>query len=431
MEFKEICLLNDSFPPIIDGVANVVVNYAREIEASGHSVSVVTPQHPEADDSQWSFPVVRYPSLDLRENIGYMAGNPFSLNAQLQLSQRPISLLHSHCPVMSNIFARTLRNAMDVPLIMTYHTKFDIDINNAIRSKLLQTGAIKALVNSVSACDELWVVSRGAGENIRSLGYEGDYIVMENGVDMPKGRVPEAEVQEVVKDYDLPKKVPVFLFVGRLMWYKGLRIILDALAALKSQNLDFRMIFIGGGGDEQEVKAYTEQLKLGDKVFFIGPVRDRQKLAAWYCRADLFLFPSTFDTNGLVVREAAAFSLGSVLVGGSCAAENVTNGVDGLLIEENAASLAVCLARIMENADAMHNIGMHASDNLYISWHEAVQKAMERYEIVLDNYHSQKTHHRHAGFSEEFFTFSGDLLNTLAGAEEYRKELEDKLERYW
>lgn len=69
-------------------------------------------------------------------------------------------------------------------------------------------------------------------------------------------------------------------------------------------------------------------------MFFTSPQYDRSVIRAWYCRGDLFLFPSTFDTNGLVVREAAACELASVLVRGSCAAEDITDGRNGFLIEE-------------------------------------------------------------------------------------------------
>ena len=54
---KEICLLNDSFPPLIDGVSNTVVNYARVISSKGTGVSVVTPENPNADDSKFDYPV--------------------------------------------------------------------------------------------------------------------------------------------------------------------------------------------------------------------------------------------------------------------------------------------------------------------------------------------------------------------------------------
>jgi len=387
MNKKEVLLLNDSFPPVLDGVSNAVVNYAEIINKSeAYNPLVVTPNYPGADDSNFSFPVVRYPSIDLRKQIGYTAGIPFIPQTILDLRKHDAKLLHSHCPIASNYLARALREQMDIPLVMTYHTKFDIDIANAIKGKALQQGAIKALVESVNSVDELWVVSKGAGENIKALGCTGDYIVMQNGVDMPRRRACLTEIKKATAGYDLPSQVPVFLFVGRLMWYKGLKIILDALAALKSRQLNFRMVFIGKGGDEKAVRKYAVEHGLGKECIFTGPIYERETLMAWYSRADLFLFPSTFDTNGLVVREAAACSLGTVMIEGSCASEGVTGDVNGLLVEENAASLAVCLARIMDNREAMKAIGENASRDLYISWDTAVGRAMERYEIVIDKY---------------------------------------------
>ncbi len=426
---KEICLLNDSFPPLIDGVTNAVVNYARVIKNSGYDVSVVVPDIDNKDDSVFDYPVIRYPSIDLREKIGYTVGNPFNIPSLLEISKRNISLLHSHCPAMSNMVARTLRDTLNVPLIMTYHTKFDIDIANAIKSKSIQQLTINALINSVDACDELWVVSEGAGQNLRKLGYNGEYVVMRNGVDMPKSSASKEQLDKINKEYNLKDDIPTFLFVGRLMWYKGLRIILDALAALKSQDFDFRMIFIGAGGDEEEVKEYTNELKLNDKVIFTGAISDRNELVGFYSRADLLLFPSTFDTNGLVVREAAACNLGSVLVKDSCAAEGVTNNIDGLLIDENAASLAVCLAKIINNKQAMKKIGENASNNLYYSWDDSIKNAIKRYEIVIDNYNKGLRQNKNK-LSDEIFSLSSNLIDMLAEIEDKKKQIEEKIDRY-
>lgn len=419
---KEICLLNDSFPPLIDGVANVVVNYAKILSDKNYLVSVVTPEHPEADDSAFPYPVIRYPSIDLRKSIGYTAGNPFSLPVLYHLKKRNISLLHSHCPIMSTILARILRGSMDVPLVVTYHTKFDIDIANTIKPEFLQQELIRALVENIAACDELWVVSEGAGKNIRSLGYQGDYTVIPNGVDMSIGRAPESKIWEVTKDYDLPYGIPLFLFVGRMMWYKGVRLILDALAAIKSQDFDFRMVFVGGGGDEEEIREYCTRLNLNDKCFFTGPIYNRDDLRAWYSAANLLLFPSSFDTNGLVVREAAACSLGAVLIRNSCASEGVTHRVDGLLVEENAASLAVCLVEIARHFDAMRQIGENARNNLYLSWEDAIQKAMKRYEYVMDKYKSGG-YPKKKGIAAGLFQFQGNLLDALDTANEKFREL--------
>lgn len=389
MEKKQtICLLNDSFPPIIDGVANAVLNYARIIEKNHAHSLVVTPQVPDADDSSYEFSVVRYPSIDTRKLIGYVTGYPFSPEAAHEIEAQNVSLLHAHCPVVSCLLARQLAEAYGLPLVLTWHTKYDIDIANAVKSKLLQEGALQALLRNVNACDEIWTVSKGAGENLRSIGFEGDYIVMPNGVDLPREKVSEDLIIQTTDGYDLPAEVPCFLFIGRLMWYKGLRIILDALKLLDKSGTDFRMVFVGGGGDEQEVREYTRELSLDRKVIFTGAISDREKLRAWYSRADLFLFPSTFDTNGLVVREAAASDTASVIVAGSCASEGVTDGQNGFLIDENAESLAEKLTELCGDPEIMKTVGKGAGDELYISWTDAVAHAYERYKIVIDNYKS-------------------------------------------
>ena len=53
------------------------------------------------------------------------------------------------------------------------------------------------MVRNIEACDEVWTVSHGAGENLRSLGFRGEYRVMENGVDFPRGRATEAEIAAI------------------------------------------------------------------------------------------------------------------------------------------------------------------------------------------------------------------------------------------
>ena len=148
------------------------------------------------------------------------------------------------------------------------------------------------------------------------------------------------------------------------------------------------MVFVGSGGDKDEVVAYANELGLSDCVFFTSPQYDRSVIRAWYCRGDLFLFPSTFDTNGLVVREAAACELASVLVRGSCAAEDITDGRNGFLIEENADSMAALLAKLCHEPEVLKRVGRQAQEEIYISWDDAVHRAQQRYEIVIEQYRS-------------------------------------------
>ena len=420
---QTICLLNDSFPPQIDGVANAVVNYAEHIEKNGGSAMVVTPSYPEAHDEIYTYPIVRYPSINYKGMEAYRAGFPFSPTVAKSVKENEVALLHSHCPVISTFMARELRRVAKVPIVLTYHSKFDIDIKNVIGNERLQNLCKKAMVENISACDEVWVVSEGAGENLRSIGYEGDYIVMPNGVDFPRERLPQEKIQEVTGAYDLPHNVTTYLFVGRMMWYKGIKIILDALSKLKDAGKDFRMVFVGDGDDKSDIEEYAKEIGLYDHCVFTGAIRDRTILAAWYCRADLFLFPSSYDTNGLVVREAAACDLATVLLKGSCAAEGITDGRNGFLIDENAESLYICLMALYDNLDKVKSVGKCAADEIYISWDTSVARAMERYKIVINNFENG-LYPKYRNAAEGFFKMQGELMNALSTLSRNKKSRE-------
>ena len=418
-ERLSVCLLNDSFPPVIDGVANAVLNYARVIQGELGSVVVGVPDYPGTTDN-YAFPVVRYPSIDTTKIVGYRAGYPFSPRAMDALAHCGPDIIHTHCPVMSTVLARALRERLDVPVVFTYHTKFDIDIRRALSGHLLQQTAIRLLVDNISACDEVWVVSHGAGENLRSLGYTGEYIVMENGVDFPRGPADETKCAALRRELGLPDGLPVYLFVGRMMWYKGIRIILDALAALRQSGRDFRMLLVGDGMERREMEQAAEQLHLDDVCIFTGAVRDREKLRAYFSISDLFLFPSTFDTNGIVVREAAACGTASVLVRDSCAAEGVTDGVNALLIDENADSLHALLLQVGTDQASLRELGRHALEQLYLSWEDSVKQAYARYSTVLDHYR-RGVSGRSVEWSDELYNLLDDLRRGITAARNFKE----------
>ena len=386
-----ICLLNDSFPPVIDGVVNVMMNYANHL-IQDHQAKVIvgTPRYPDADYSQYPYPVIPYGSLDTTAMAsGYRTGNPFATKAVSELIHFSPDIIHSHCPASATVIARILREETAAPIVFTYHTKYDIDIARFFKIKLVARESIKAMVSNIEACDDIWVVSRGAGESLKALGFQGEYRVAPNGVDFDKGRVDPAKVDEVVGSYDLPLGVPVFLFVGRMITYKGLPLILEALKLLADSGQDFRMVFIGKGPDQELLRTKAASLGLmgsdsPDKCIFVGPIYDRDVLRAWNTRADLFLFPSTFDTNGLVVREAAACGLASVLIKDSCAAEGITDGRNGFTIEESPQAMAFLLKTLCQDLSYLHEVGRHAMDEIYLSWKDCVSQAYERYQFILD-----------------------------------------------
>lgn len=389
----KVCLLNDSFPPLIDGVSTTVVNYAQVLTNHGDDVVVATPSYPYTDYSHYPYRVLDYPSLNTSYFFaGYRTGNPRSRYALSELTDFYPDIIHTHCPFSSILMAKNLKKRVDAPMVLTYHTKIDIDIARAkaIKTKFLQKKVLDLIVHYMNRCDEVWTVSKGAVDNLRSIGYDGEVFIMSNGVDFPKGKLDPETVRKVTHEVSLPPGVPVFLFVGRLLAYKGLSLILDSLKILDAKGIDFRMVFIGEGLDEKALQKKTQKMELDKKVFFTGKINNRTELRAWNSRADLLLFPSTYDTNGIVVREAAACGLPSVLIKNSCAAEGVTDGKNGYIIDKSPHALAAKLEQLCSNMDGVHTAGINAMSDLYFSWDDAVKVARNRYDNLISNYRSHR-----------------------------------------
>ena len=379
----KIGLFNDSFPPVIDGVASCVCNYARVLSQHHADVTVVTPSYPNVTDP-YPFPVVRYPSVNLGKRVGYRMGIPYLRRIVKYLREKEFDLIHVHSPFVSSLLASSVTGrSHSIPVVLTYHTKFEIDIKKRAPTLPLQRTMEKAVLHNLKRADEIWAVSNGAAESMRYLGYNGPYAVMENGTDFPRGRAPEEAQAALREKLGLSRDVLTFLFVGRMMWYKNVRLILDALALLHRDGLSFQMIFVGDGNDRADVMAYAESLGILHRTRFPGAVRDRELVRTYFSLADLFLFPSTYDTTGLVVKEAAACACPSMLVRGSCAAEGVTDGRNGFLCAESAGGCARVIKEAVKNREALAAAGEAACREIYVSWEEAAQKAYLRYEQIV------------------------------------------------
>lgn len=435
---KNVCLMNDSFAPVVDGVANTVINYAKIINGGLGEATVVTPEYPGAEDN-YPFDVVRYRSVNLTEKIcGYRAGYPFSSSTLDCLAEKEFDIIHSHCPFASTTMARVLREKTNVPIVLTYHTKFDIDIKRALKNDVMVNQAIKFVVGNISSCDEVWTVSRGAGDNLRSLGYEGEIYVMENGVDFPRGRADCDEVAALRGYYGISEDTALFLFVGRLLWYKGIRLILDALKIIGDRDADYRMMFVGDGADRREMEEYVQKLGLGDRCIFTGAVQDREDLRVYYTAGDLFLFPSEYDTNGIVVREAAACGVGSLLIRGSCAAEGITDGRTGIFCESDPEDIAKKLEFAISHRTEIHQIGERAMNEVYVSWEDSVKRAFARYPEVIERCASGRTGRREKPVQDEFFKMMDNITDSIqqfrsipVELKEVQLEANSKLHQTW
>lgn len=383
----KIAIGTEAFPPTIDGTSTVAKCYADIINSKLGEAVVVTPKNPNQEDYKYPYEIYRYQSL-FTFGEGYPVGWPFKEVFARDIIERKFDILHSHCPIATSYFFRRINRLERIPQVLTYHTKYEYDFEQRIPSYLIKKRAYGMLLNNINCADEVWVTSKGTSDSLRKVGYQGDFVVMPNGCDLPKLDCTDDMKAMIRRKHNIPKDIPILIFVGRMMWYKNIRITLDACKILKDSGKDFRMIMIGIGPEENAIKKYTRKLNLDDKVIFTGQILDRQELQIYYGTADLQVFPSIFDTNGLVVREAAASATPSLVVANSCASEGIEDCETGFLSLENARSVATVIDKIIDNKDLLNRVGEKARDNIYISWDESITNAYNRYQIVIDKFNS-------------------------------------------
>jgi len=375
---------------MMDGVSRCAVEFANAYHAGGFGrCAVITPK---AQKEQYSFayPVYAYNSVPLPYSH-YRFGYPFMPELLSRLRKMKVDIIHSHSPFMAMSIARSLRKHLDAPVVFTQHTKWNYDIKKGVPTTLLQNLFLRKIYSNIQKADDVWAVSRGAGEYLLDNGYTGDYKVVLNGTDFPKGKADFSSVKHVSQQFDLPENVPVLLFVGRMMWYKGIKLIIESLETLYRDGFNFRMIFVGDGEDLTDIKQMISTKGLTHVIHCAGRITDREILRAYYTRADLFVFPSVYDTAGLVVSEAAACSCPSLVVRGSAAAEVIEHNTSGFLSGKTTQSIANTIKAALSNPTHLKAVGATAADKIYLSWNDNVEKSVILYERLLKQWNSYKT----------------------------------------
>jgi glycosyltransferase involved in cell wall biosynthesis len=137
------------------------------------------------------------------------------------------------------------------------------------------------------------------------------------------------------------------LFMGRLDRYKGIHLLIEALASLRVKYPAVRLCLAGEGEERERLQRMVEKHRLTDSVEFVGWVAERAKTAAWE-RAGIYALPSYIEGLPMTVLEAMAAGVPVVATRVGGVPELVTDGVNGILIEPgDAAALTAALDRLL------------------------------------------------------------------------------------
>lgn len=383
-----IGIFNDNFPPVLDGVGITAQNYAYWLTETGHDVSVITPYAPNMQDVMASapYPIHRYISIPIPFRYPYRYGLPF-LDASFMRKWKEMNfdIVHAHCPFTTGTLASRISKSQQIPLVATFHSKYRQDFEHNVPCKPIVDWMVKRIIHFYEQADEVWIPLPAVEETLREYGYKGHVEVVENGNDFYASKSQIAIIRESMRaELGIMPDETMLLFVGQHTWEKNIRFILESLSLMKDKPFHFFMV--GTGYAVHAIRSLIRQLGLSDRVTLLGNIHDRDRLKRIYAAADLFLFPSLYDTCGLVVREAAAMHTPSILLRESTAATAITDGVNGFLTHNDPADFVQQIMYLMNRPNEIKSVGEKASKTISRSWESVIEEVALRYRDLQASY---------------------------------------------
>ncbi len=377
----QVLIINSEYPPVGGGAANASANLARNLADLGHDVTLLTARFANLPQQEWiesttgsKYLVRRIPALRRREDrSGALEQIVFMLAASLAglevvrrfKPQIQIAFFGVPCGVASLFLSAVYR----VPYIVSLRggdvpgfRPYDFALYHRLIGPLLRIVWHKA--SAVVAN------SQGLRDLAHAFDASQEIDVISNGVD----------TEFYSPGVDLHRRQPAsIVFAGRVVYQKGLDVLLDALANLK--HLEWNLTIIGDGSQKEPLQAKAKTLGLTDRVNFTGWL-DKVQLCQHYREANLFAFPSRHEGMPNVVLEAMACGLPVIATRIAGSEEIVEDGVSGLLVppEDNVA-LTGALRTLITDPEKRGQMGLAANQRVqqYFTW---MQTAM-RYESLL------------------------------------------------
>lgn len=203
MRRLKIGLFNDTFYPNVDGVVNVVDNYARELSKIADVVVVVPSYGKKNHDETRPYKVIRVKSVSI-QMVGYRVATPkLDWKTKSALLNEGFDIIHIHSPFSIGKLGLWLGDITNTPVVATMHSQFKRDFLRYVKFDRVASYITKKLMNVYNSCDECWAVSKKIGELFVSYGYKYTPFVMENVTMMQRLDNVEAAKEEINQKYHL------------------------------------------------------------------------------------------------------------------------------------------------------------------------------------------------------------------------------------
>ena len=294
------------------------------------------------------------------------------------MKKENINIVHTHWILPQGFIGSILKKLYKVPLIVTIHGSDLFPLKNKLFKKL-QNFAMKnadyVTVNSHATRDELI-------KRFPNYTYKIKIIPMGVDINLFKKR----KVQK-------PKKYiknRLVLFVGRLSDQKGIQFIIDSMPDLIRHNPKIKLLIIGEGPYEKNLKERANIRGVVDNIDFLGSV-SAEGVAKYYNFADIFILPSLSNKTG---TEALGLSLLEAMASGCAVIGTDVGGIpfaikdsyNGLLVKQkDVHDLSHAIITLLKNKQKSQRLGINAARFVRknYSWETISKNFMELYRDIL------------------------------------------------
>lgn len=336
----KIAMFTNTFSPHIGGVAYSVAWLAHDLRAKGHQVLVVAPEFDGSPAVETD--VVRVPALQK------FAGSDFSVPIMLSrhmfsgIEQFAPDIVHSHHPFLLGGMALRVSAALNVPIIYTYHTRYELYSHYVSQdSPALKRAALNLALGYCDLCDAVVAPSESIAAFLAEQGVSAPVAVIPTGIDLAKFQ--NGNGLGMRAELGIPRSAFVIGHVGRLAPEKNLHFLTDALAGFVSANPAAHVVVAGQGPLTDHMRHAFDRTGHAANLHMLGSVTGAE-LADVYAAMDVFAFSSHSETQGLVLAEAMAAGVPVVALDAYGAREMVSNARNGRLLPAQASVEEFCEA---------------------------------------------------------------------------------------
>lgn len=383
MNKLNIGLFVDTYYPMVDGVVMVVDNYAKRL-SKWANVYVFAPTIPKKtnDDSKYNYKIIRCKSLDV-PFLDYALPLPdIDKEFKKKVEECNLDIVHIHSPVTIGNVGLKYAKKHNIPVVATMHSQYKQDFMRATKSKIITKKLTNHIVKFFEKCDECWTLNKDVAKVLtEDYGYTKQPILINNATEMKPIENIDQSNDLLNKKYNIIDE-KVLLFVGRINKLKNIDLIVKSLSHVKK--IKYKMFIIGTGQDEEYLEKLIKKHKLENNVLMIGKITDREELARYYARADLFIFPSMYDTNSLVQIEAASQNTPTLFLKGAATASSITADVNGYIGEFDEVKFARKIEEILLDEEKLKQVSINAHKDIYKQWDEEVERIYNQYKDLIN-----------------------------------------------